>query len=492
MLKSMNAMDAGMLAMESPETPMHVGGVQILRMPAGAGRDFVSDLREELLHVPVSPPFNYRYKSSGRLPGVPAWEVVKNFDRAEHVFHHGLPRPGTEKQLFDLVAKLDSGPLDRSRPLWEHHLIEGLEGRRYATFSRVHHALIDGKWGIRLLAATTSVDKDARGLLPFWAVRVEDETRSGAYKRRTQAKPGLWKRGRAGLRGGVEAMGGLSAAFLRMAEAFVLPTEGGLTPLYRAPGSIFNGKLTPNRALAVVPVDLQRVQRLAKDHDAKLNDVVMAVCSGGIRRYLAERDALPEQSLIASMMIAVARTEGSSGGNAIVPGMVSLATHLADPVQRFETVRSSSRHAKDFVRQLPSPAALYTYLGLSSLPFALLHLFGRADMAHVFNVVISNVPGLRDKRYINGALIESDYPMSLLVPGEALNITAISRAKTLDFAVLVCPDLAPDPQRLGEAIVESLYELERALARTSRPTAAGRAPARTRRAPSKRAGARRR
>jgi len=474
MLKSMNAMDAGMLAMESAETPMHVGGVQILRMPRGAGRDYVRNLREHLMSTPVSAPFNYRYTSSGRLPGIPAWEVLKKVDLGEHVFHHALPRPGTEKQLFELVSQLDSGPLDRSRPLWEYHLIEGLEGRRYATFGRVHHALVDGKWGIRLLEATTSADPDTRGLPPFWAVKVQDRTKAKRQKRGPKATPGIWQRGRAGLRDGVEAVSELSTAFFRVAEGLLLPSDDGLAPLYRAPSCILNGKLTPRRELAIVRLELRRLKQLAKAHGATLNDIVMAICAGGLRRYLLERDALPKEALIASMMIAVARTEGASGGNAIVPGMVLLATHIKDPIKRFETVRSSSRHAKDLIRDLPSPAALYIYMGVSALPFALFHIFGRADKAHVHNLVISNVPGLRDKRYVNGALIESEYPMSLLAPGEAMNITAISRANTLDVAVLVCPSLAPDPQRVGEAIVESLDELERALGRKRRPDAAPR------------------
>lgn len=117
---------------------------------------------------------------------------------------------------------------------------------------------------------------------------------------------------------------------------------------------------------------------------------------------------------------------------------------------------------------MPSPAARSIYLGVSGLPHALFHIFGRADRSHVHNLVISNVPGLREKRYVNGALIESEFPMSVLVQGEAMNITAISRADLLDVAVLVCPSLAPDPQRVGEAIVESLDELERALARKGR------------------------
>lgn len=475
MLKSMNAMDAGLLAMESAETPMHVGGVQVLRLPRGAGRDYVRDLRERLMGIPASgAPFSYRYAPSGRLPGIPAWEVLKKVDLGEHVFHHALPRPGTDEDLFKLVSELDSGPLDRSRPLWEHHLIEGLERRRFATFTRIHHALIDGKWGMRLMEIITSADPNARDLPPFWAVDMTEKSAAGPRRAQRTAKPSLWRRGRAGIEEGVEVVSELSTAFVRSAGAILRPTDDGLAPLYRAPDCILNGKLTPRRELAVVRLQLPRLKRLARQQGATLNDVVMTICGGGLRRYLRERDALPKDALIASMIIAVARSQGARGGNAFVPGMVSLATHIEDPVRRFETVRASSRHAKELVHDLQSPTALNIYLGVTALPFALFHLFGRADRSHVHNLVISNLPGLREKRYVNGALIEADYPMSLLAPGEAMNITAISRAGLLDVAVLVCPSLAPDPQRVGDAIAQSLDELERALARRPRVGAGSR------------------
>jgi WS/DGAT/MGAT family acyltransferase len=464
MRKSMNAMDAGMLAMESAETPMHIGGVQILRLPRGAGRDYVRKLRDRLQSIPVSAPFNYRYAPGGMVPVLPAWEVLSQVDLREHIFHHALPWPGTEKELFELVSRLDSGPLDRAKPLWETHLIEGLVGRRYATFTRIHHALIDGKWGMRLAAATTSPDRDVRGLPPFWAVKVEEKA-LGPKKPGARAKRGLLEQGRAGLNDGVETLSELGKAVARVAESYWRPTDDGLAPLYLAPACILNGKLTARRELAVVRLSLARIKRLARQHDATINEIVMAVCGGGLRRYLLERKALPKDPLIASMMIAVARAEGAAGGNAIVPGMVSLATHLKDPAKRFDTVRASSRHAKELVRDLALPAALSIYLGVSAIPFALLLMLGQAEKAHVHNLVISNVPGLREKRYVNGALIESEYPMSLLVPGEAMNITVISRANMLDVAVLVCPSLAPHPQRVGEAIGESLDELEQALAR---------------------------
>lgn len=469
MLKSMNLLDAMLLAMESPETPMHIGGVQILRKPRGAGRDYVRKLRDQLLRIPArAAPFNYRYAASGLVPGVPAWQVLDEVDLREHVFHHALPWPGTQAELFELVSRLNSSHLDRSRPLWEYHLIEGLAGQRYATFMRVHHALIDGQWGMKLHEATTSPDPNARGLLPYWAVEIHEKpaaTPKRASPRGGPPTPGWLERGRAGLDQGVEAVTELGAAFGHLFEARRHPTDGGLVPIYQAPLCILNSKVTARREIVVTQFELARIKRLARAHGATVNDVVLAICGGGLRRYLLERDALPKQALIAGMIVAVARQQGASAGNAVAAAQVSLATHLRDPVKRFEAVRSSSRRAKDHIHGMASPTALNLYMGLTGVPFALYTILGRADRARAQNVVISNLIGLRERRYVNGALVESDYPMSLLVPGQAMNITVISRANMLDVAVLVCPSVVPGPQRVGEAIAESLDELERALAR---------------------------
>ena len=494
MLRSMNAMDIMMLAMETPETPMHVAGVQILRKPHGAGRDYVRKLRERLMSIPAGgAPFNYRYSAGGSLPGIPGWEVLDEVDLRDHLFHHALPWPGTEQDLFELVSRLNCGVLDRSRPMWEHHLIEGLTGNRFATFSRIHHAYIDGQWGIRLYRETTSADHDERGLPPFWAVKMADRTGAESERpREPHAEPGRgWlERGRAGVSDGVEVVSELGTAFGRVIESFRHPTDGGLAPIYRAPDCVLNGRLTARRELGVTRLALARLKRLARAQGATINDVVMAICAGALRRYLLGRDALPEQALVANMVVAVARASGKTGGNAIASAQVSLATHLADPIRRFEAVRSSSQHAKELIHGMSSPAALNVYMGLVGLPFMLFTILGRAERSHAQNVVISNVVGLREKRYSNGALIEADYPMSLLAPGEAMNITVISRRNMLDVAVLVCPDLAPDPQAVGAAIGESLDELERALSRKRRPVAAARRS--TGRNPQRRATTRRR
>jgi diacylglycerol O-acyltransferase len=278
-------------------------------------------------------------------------------------------------------------------------------------------------------------------------------------------------------------MAQLRTAFGRLIDSYRDPADDGLVPMYTAPATMLNGRLTAQRALALARLDLERIRRIAQQREVKINDVVMALCGGALRRYLAERNALPDKPLIASMPVAMARTDGDAAGNAIVTGMVSLATHLADPLQRLATVHGSSAHAKELIRGLASQTALTIYMTVTGLPYILAQLAGQAERVLVHNLVLSNVHGVSERRYINGALIEAEYPISLLVPGQAMNITVISHADQLDVAVLVCPSLVPQPQRVADAMCEELDVLERAcrgrrgrgVAAKSAKAAAGRA-----------------
>lgn len=495
-LKAMNVLDAALLLMESPETPMHIGGVQVLKMPPRAGRDYVRRMRERMVQFPADgAPFNYRLASGAGKLGMPAWEVLDEVDLEEHVFHHALPYPGGERELLKLVSLLNSGPLDRSRPLWEQHLIEGLDGGRYATFTRIHHALMDGQWGMKLAHATTSPDPRARDLPPYWAVKFDGEKAASPSAERAvkaavraaaraakpwkdAAAPGWWDRQAHEIQAGMATMAELRKAFGRLIESFRHPADDGLVPIYTAPRTILDGRLTARRELAVIRLDLERIKRIAHEREVKINDVVLSLCGGALRRYLAARDALPDKPLIVGMPVAVARPEADAGGNAIVTTQVSLATHVADPLERLATVHGSSAHAKELIREMPSATALTVYMVVTGLPYILAQLAGQPERVHVQNLVLSNLPGLREKRYVNGALIEAEYPMSLLVPGQAMNITVISHADQLHVAVLVCPSLVPQPQRVADAIADELDALDKA----GRPRAPARRGATAKRA----------
>lgn len=465
MLKPMNVLDGGLLMMESPATPMHIGGVQVIKLPRGAGPDFVSRAYDEAKRFPVTGvPFNCRLAPRGGTWQLPAWEVLDHVDLDQHVFRHALPWPGGERELLELVARLNSGLLDRSRPLWEQHFIEGLAAGRYAVFTRIHHALMDGKWGMKIADETTSPDPRRRNLPPYWAVSVDDDVVSARARSPRAPELNWWGRQSQAYKGGIETVAELRKAFGRLVESFRHPRTDALVAPYTAPACLLYGKLTARRELAVVRIGLDRVRAVADASQATVNEVLCALCGASLRRYLAARDALPEKSLVAGMPMAMARRAGEAGGNAVINGWVWLATDLADPVERLHAVRESSRRTKELVRDMPSTTAISIYFGVVGIPFIVAQAAGAAEHVHPQNVLISNVPGPREKRYINGCLVEAEYPLSVLVPGQAMNITIVGHDRSLDVAVLVCPDLAPQPQAVSEGIEAALGELEQALA----------------------------
>ena len=463
-IRPMNILDAGLLAMESPSSPMHISGLQILRPPARAGKDYLAKLVAHLRSIqPSAAPFNFRLAPhEGRFGIMPAWQEVEHADMTQHVQHHALPWPGGDDELMTLVARLNSGLLDRARPMWEQHVIEGLAGGRFALFTRVHHALIDGEWGMRLMRKTTSASARERSLPPYWAMRFEPAPPDGGP---SEAEHRNWwqrktEQGSELIRSGEQ----LWQAFGRVVESFRHPSDDGLPPLYSAPECMLNGPLTPRRAIGVVQLDLPRIAALAHAHEATVNEVVLALCSASLRAYLKRRKALPDKPLIANMPVALPRRAQDTAGNAVGSAFVSLATHIADPLRRFEAIRGSSRHAKQLLRDL-SPVALTLFGATTGLPFILAQTFGRAEQVRAQTLLVSNVPGPREPRYVNGAAIEAQYPISLLVPGQAMNITVVGRAGHLDVAVVACPDLAPRPDEVAAGLAQALDELERAYGR---------------------------
>lgn len=468
-IRPMNILDAGLLALESPSSPMHIAGLQILRPPASAGKDYVSKLVKRLRSIqPSAAPFNFRLAPrEGALGIMPAWEEVDHVDMKQHVQQHALPWPGGDEELMTLVGRLNSGMLDRARPMWEQHVIEGLAGERFALFTRVHHAMIDGQWGMQLMHRTTSTSARTRSLPPYWAMRFERSSRRGEpseaehrswWQRKTEERNEAMRSGEQ-----------LLQAFARVIESFRDPADDGLPPLYSAPECILNGPLTPRRAIAVAQLDLGRITALGRAHEATVNEVVLALCAGALRAYLKRRKVLPDKPLVANMPVALARRAHDVAGNAVGPAFVSLATHIADPVRRFGAIRGSSRRAKQFVKDL-SPAALAIYGATAGLPFIVAQALGRGEDVRPQTLIISNVAGPREQRYINGAAIEAQYPISLLVPGEAMNVTVVSHAGHLDVAIIACPDLAPDPDEVTAGLAAALDELESAFVRHIRKT----------------------
>ena len=480
----LNAQDEYFLDADTPTAPTHVGGLEIYELPPGAGRDFMQKYYAQIKRQPVrAEPFNYVLstlaeeedtESQGLLAwmrpsprrkkkdtAVRVWKRLENVNPEEHIYLHALPYPGGQRELGELVARLHVNRLDRSRPLWEMHLIEGLEGGRYAVYMKLHHSQFDGKRGVSLAQYTRSTKPSVRGLLPIWAVDLS--------KHRERAAGG--KRAAAAEAGRLDQLAAWGKALSKMRAVLGHDAGPGVIVPYTAPASILNGPLTPRRRLGTVSLSIPRIRALgaAVEGGATVNEIVLAVCGGALRRYLKDRDALPREPLIAACPVALTRKDGAAAGNAVGQILVSLETHVGHPTQRLRGVVASSRANKALMQSLDQDA-YFNYLNLTMMPQALVAKTRHGHKVLNANLVISNVPGPRETQYVNGARMEAMYAASLLLPGQALNITVSNFGDNLDVGILACPDLCPSPQRIAVHAGEELAILEQAMGIEPAPT----------------------
>jgi WS/DGAT/MGAT family acyltransferase len=474
----LNPLDASWLLVESRDTPMHVGGLITFSLPAAAPADFLRSLLADFRACrDLAPPWNQRLRRPGLKGLLPAWEEETNIDLEHHVRLSALPRPGGERELGQVIARLHSQSLDLKRPPWECELIEGLEGGRFAIYIKMHHSLIDGISGMKLLVRSMATDAAAsRKLPPFWSMGIPERargTRESPAPTATQVIESVF----GAVRGQLGTLPDVARAFGSMFgigrgddEALALPFD---TPM-----SIINHRINGPRRFATQQFALERLKKVAAASDATLNDVVLALCGAALRRFLDELGELPEKSLTAGIPVSVRPQDDEGAGNAITFIIATLGTDLDDARERLAAISSSTRRAKAHVSALPKKAMMQYTLMLMA-PYTLSLLSGMGGRTRpMFNVTISNVPGPDKPLYFRGARMEAAYPVSLVSHGQALNITCQSYAGTLAFGFTGCRDSLPHMQRIATYTGEALTELEQALFGTPRKqTRKGRAAA---------------
>ncbi|HWG94980.1 MAG TPA: wax ester/triacylglycerol synthase family O-acyltransferase [Mycobacteriales bacterium] len=451
--------DSMFLVPESREQPMHVGGLQVFELPEGADDGFVSELYEQALAVEeVSPLFRKRPRRSLTTLGQWAWEEDDDLDLEHHVRHSALPRPGRVRELLALVSRLHGTLLDRKRPLWEAHLIEGLEGGRFAVYTKTHHAMIDGISGMRLLQRSMSTDPDAVVPMPY-AMRTQGGRRRGGGGGVT-ALPGQAARG--AVRVGVDAVT-ITPALVKIAEKVLRQQRLALPG--QAPRTILNTSISGSRRFAADGWDLSRIRAVGKAAGATVNDVVLAMCSGALRQYLLDLDALPDAPLIAMTPVNLRADDPDDDrtGNAVGIILCNLATDLEDAGERLAAVRESMLHGKDVLSGLDQ-LQITALSALALTPIGLNAFLPLHKLTNAYNLVISNVPGPADTLYFNGARLQGLYPLSIPTHGQALNVTVTSYAGQLQFGLTGDRKALPSLQRLLVHLEDSLAALERAVA----------------------------
>jgi WS/DGAT/MGAT family acyltransferase len=468
----LNPLDAAWIMTEARATPNHVGGLLIFKLPEGAPRDFLRRLMHDFrTYRGFGAPWNRRLKYAFNLNPVPEWVEDEDVDLEYHVRHAALPWPGGERELGELVGRLQSTPLDLSRPPWECTIIEGLEQHRFALFVKMHHSLIDGISGMRMLQQAMSPDpRKSLSLPPFWSA---GEGRPAQSPRHAAAPTmaNVMAAAAQALRGQLKSAPQLLAAFGKMLRRVGESGDGMALP-FDAPLSVLNGRVREKRRFATQQFPMARLRALADAAGCTLNDVVLALCGGSLRRFLLERDSLPAKSLTAGIPVSVRPKDDQGTGNAISFIVATLGTDIEDAAERLQAIRASVRHAKAHVQGLPRQAMTqYTVLLMAPTIVTLLSGIGGRTRP-MFNVTISNVPGPDKPLYFRGAMLEAIYPASIVTHGQALNITCESYAGTMNFGFTGCHSSVPSLQKLAVYTAESLAELEEALLPTHKPARA--------------------
>ncbi|NTY59761.1 WS/DGAT/MGAT family O-acyltransferase [Mycolicibacterium sphagni] len=444
--------DSMFLLAESREHPMHVGGLQLFELPEGAGPEFLADIYAEMLaDDDVQPTFR---KHPGELLGGIAnltWSFDRDIDLEYHLRRSALPSPGRVRELLELTSRLHGSLLDRHRPLWETHLVEGLNDGRVAVYTKVHHSLLDGVSAVKLMRRSLSTDpQDTQVRAPYSL-----PPRPRAKEKRSLTPVDELKR----LAGSIA---GLGPSALTVARAGLL--EQQLTLPFGAPKTMFNVSIGGARRVAAQSWPIKRIVAIKDAAGVTLNDVILAMCAGALRAYLIEHDALPDRPLIAMVPVNLrSENDHSSGGNQVGSILCSLATDLSDPAERLATIHASISGNKDVFSQLPRLQQL-ALSAFNVAPLALTLLPALAAAAQPpFNIVISNVPGSREPLYWRGARLDGNYPLSIALDGQALNITLSNNADNLDFGLVGCRRSIPHLQRLLVHLEDSLTALEEAV-----------------------------
>lgn len=479
--QQLSGIDASFLYLETPETPMHVAGLTYFELPPGFEGSFYQHFRrffEGRLHtIPI---FSKRLAPSLYDLDHPGWVEADDLDLDYHLRETALPSPGTAEQLEEVIGRLHANMLDRSRPLWQFYVITGLENGQGVLYSKVHHAAIDGGAGMAINKALYDVTATPRDVPPPVP---KAASANAAPSSPTAVDP---------VKGISDIMGNMMRQQLRMwqtaseigsamTNAFLAkPGEAGpkalstlqsmvnQLPTLNAPKTPFNATITRERSYAARTVSLSDTKAIAKASGTKLNDVVMAICAGALRRYLQEKGLLPDKPLIAGVPISL-REPGDTRQNNQVSGMLcSIATDIADPVERLKAILKSSSESKQIAGTFRDAVPQdFAFVGAPILLQLIMLVYGRSGLADKLpmpmNVTISNVPGPPMPLYCAGARVTALHPVSIPAHGAALNITVQSYMDALNFGLTADRRAVPDIGKLGDYLVDAANELKKAI-----------------------------
>jgi diacylglycerol O-acyltransferase / wax synthase len=479
-MRQLTGLDAQFLALETPRQAGHVGGLAVLDPSTRPdGKLELEDVQAMIAErLPLLPPFRWRLKTVPFGLDYPYWIDDPDFDVEYHVRELAIPPPPTDEKVAEQVARIFSRPLDRARPLWELYLIHGLADGNVALLTKIHHSAVDGMSGAEILSVLLDITPEGREL-PAPAANGAGDPEPGTLEMLARAAlgaprylervvratpstiPNLEDTPILGDIPGAHTLGRLSSGFARRIRGRPsrMLERTNLTP----PRTSFNGRVSAHRRFAYGRLPLDEVKAVKNAHGCTVNDVVVAICAGAVRRWLIEHDELPETPLVAQIPVSV-RTEEQFGtyGNRIGMLAAPIFSNIADPVERLQMTHEALLSAKERHKALPAqllqdatqfiPPAVFARAARVSFSLA-------ATRTPIWNMVVSNVPGPQFPLYCCGARMVAHYPVSVITDGLGLNITVMSYCGSLDIGIVADREQMRDVWRLIDWMGESLAEL---------------------------------
>ena len=466
-MERLSGLDATFLYFETSQMHMHVSIVVVLDpagMPGGYAFEKIQDLIASRLHL--LPPFHRRLVPVPFGLHHPIWVEDPDFDIIHHVHRVSCPAPGGPRELASICGRINSTPLDRSRPLWEVWVIEGLADGRFACLTKVHHCAVDGASGAELMVHLFTMDRSPIPPPPPSKAIIEQVPSD-----REMVRHAIVSR----VKMPVEMVQLAKRTIAAVSDVVKMrrdpETSSGATPL-TAPRTRFNGAITAQRSIAFAKLPLNGVKNIRKAFGVTVNDVVLAICAGTLRKYLLAHNELPKTPLIAMCPISVRDKSPGSGANKVSAMFTSLATHVADPVERLRAIQSTTRGAKEEHNAIGAKMlqdwaefAAPTTFSLAARFYTRMKLADKHRPIH--NLVISNVPGPPFPLYLAGAELVAAYPMGPVFEGAGLNITVLSYQGSIDFGFNAATNAVPDLWTMAEQVEPAYAELVEASKRAA-------------------------
>ncbi len=459
-MKRLGPQDMIFLYGETPSSMMHVAALMPFTPPDDAGPHYLRQMFEDTRGLEVVAPWNLKL-SHPRMLRRPdqSWVVDDKFDIDYHVRRSALASPGDERELGILVSRLHSHPIDFTRPPWELHFIEGLEDGRFAIYMKIHHSLVDGYTGNKILERSMSTDPSLRDQPLFFNVGPPSKARSEAPTASRNPIVSLF----GGAVGGAQSLLNVGKALyntqIRSDDEY-----GDIANSFQAPHSILNKHISRNRRFATQVYPFERLKSIGAKHGATVNDVALTIIGGGLRAFLDQLGELPAKPLIAFLPVNIRPKDDAGGGNAVGTILATMGTDIDDPVDRLKAITASTKAAKRQLQGMSQTEVLGYTAGLmapTALQLASAMTGVTGPLPFTFNLCVSNVPGPRETLYLNGSRLEATYPVSIPMHGMALNITLESYADTLNFGFIGCRDALPHLQRLAVYTGDALDELDK-------------------------------